>query len=64
MLQKFKHLELLCQEITENIKMKKCSKCGIEKLFSEFCKDTKHKDGLTSWCLDCSKESIQNRNHK
>lgn len=33
--------------------MKKCTKCGIEKEFSEFNKHTKSSDGLRLWCRSC-----------
>jgi len=33
--------------------MKKCSKCGIEKPLTEFCKDKTHKDGHKSRCKSC-----------
>lgn len=36
--------------------MKKCSKCGIEKPFSEFCTDKKHSDDLQSQCRQCKNE--------
>jgi len=36
--------------------MKKCSKCGEWKLFSEFYNDKSHNDGLTSACKDCRKK--------
>lgn len=33
--------------------MKKCTKCGIEKCFSEFCKKTASKDGYQPACKSC-----------
>ena len=36
--------------------MKICTKCGIEKLFSEFSKDINKKDGLRTQCKQCTKE--------
>jgi hypothetical protein len=36
--------------------MKKCSKCKELKLFSDFCKKVKSKDGLQSWCKKCNNE--------
>jgi len=33
--------------------VKKCSKCGIEKPLTEFCKDKTHKDGHKSRCKSC-----------
>jgi hypothetical protein len=35
--------------------MKICSKCGIQKEFSEFCKNKANKDQLNNICRDCSK---------
>ena len=37
-------------------KYKICTKCGIENLLSEFCKETKGKDGLCAQCKDCRKK--------
>lgn len=37
-------------------KMKKCSKCGLEKENLEFNKHSNSRDGLTSWCKTCVKE--------
>lgn len=34
--------------------MKKCTKCGVEKPLSEFHKNKKSKDGLSSYCKSCS----------
>jgi len=36
---------------------KRCSKCGVTKLFTEFTKKSKRPDGLTVWCKCCSKEA-------
>lgn len=33
--------------------MKKCTKCGVNKPFGEFCKRNNSKDGLTGQCKDC-----------
>jgi hypothetical protein len=33
--------------------MKKCTKCLVEKLFSEFKQDKRRTGGLSSWCLEC-----------
>lgn len=38
------------------IKHKKCTKCGINKNFDCFYKNSKSKDGLRSNCIDCSKQ--------
>jgi hypothetical protein len=39
--------------------MKTCSKCKIEKDFSEFQKDKKKKDGLRPSCKSCSKQYVE-----
>jgi len=39
------------------MKTKKCPKCGIEKLVSEFNKRSLAKDGLCPWCRVCIKEN-------
>lgn len=36
---------------------KRCTKCGIIKLFSEFTLNNSRPDKLTVWCKDCSKQS-------
>ncbi len=41
--------------------MKVCSKCGIEKDESEFNKNKRHKDGLTSECKKCNRIYHKNR---
>lgn len=38
----------------ETAKTKKCAHCGQEKPVSEFYKDKHTKDGLQSWCKQCS----------
>lgn len=38
--------------------MKVCTKCGIEKDFSEFHKNKSSKDLHQSWCKDCGKERV------
>lgn len=42
--------------LLEHIIMKKCIKCGIEKEFEDFHKNTKAKDGLCHKCKNCVKE--------
>ena len=42
--------------------MKKCTKCGIEKPRESFHKQSRQKDGLSSWCKDCCSE--YRRNHR
>ena len=37
--------------------MKKCSKCKIEKPISEFNKNSKTKDKLTSYCKICNNQN-------
>lgn len=36
--------------------MKRCTKCGEEKPLSEFEKEKRKKDGMSSWCLKCHNE--------
>jgi hypothetical protein len=36
--------------------MKKCSKCNTEKELVAFSKHIRSKDGLRSWCRNCSKQ--------
>ena len=38
--------------------MKKCSKCGVEKEFTEFHKDKAYKDGLKGRCKSCIKRIL------
>ena len=33
--------------------MKKCSKCKLDKIITDFCQRKKVKDGLSSWCKSC-----------
>lgn len=41
--------------------MKTCTRCGIEKQFSEFNKNTKNVDRLHVWCRECTQEYNRNR---
>jgi len=34
------------------IALKRCSRCGAEKPYSEFIKCSKNKSGIGSWCKD------------
>lgn len=43
----------------EEIKTKKCSKCGRELTLDNFSKNAKHKDGLQYTCKDCQRESVR-----
>ena len=38
----------------EELREKQCTKCGSEKLLSEFPLDKRAKDGRGSWCKECS----------
>ena len=38
----------------EQVKTKKCAHCGQEKPVTEFYKDGPTRDGLQSWCKQCS----------
>lgn len=40
--------------------MKKCFKCGIEKLLTEFYKHSKCKDGHLNKCKECTREDVKN----
>ena len=42
------------------VKYKKCIKCGVIKLISEFNRQTQNKDGLGSYCKSCAKEYDKN----
>ena len=44
--------------------MKVCSRCKVEKDFSEFHKDKNHKDGLQGQCKDCGKKYRENNREK
>jgi predicted GIY-YIG superfamily endonuclease len=46
------------------MKTKKCTKCGIEKEFDCFHKDSKRKDGHRSQCKSCIAEYYQNNKEK
>jgi len=39
-----------------------CSKCGIEKDISEYCKHKRLKDGINTWCKDCCNDISKNYN--
>jgi len=39
--------------------MKTCKKCGVVKEFSLFGKQKANKDGLSSWCKQCTKEYME-----
>lgn len=41
--------------------MKKCTHCGKEKDDSEFYNDTRRKDGLSSWCMECTRDAAKRR---
>lgn len=42
------------------IKTKACSKCGVVKPFSEFCKNKDRKIGITPSCLECRRAAYKN----
>jgi hypothetical protein len=41
--------------------MKQCTKCKKQKDESEFCKRSRHKDGLSYWCKACESEYARKR---
>lgn len=43
---------------------KNCTKCGVEKVLSEFYKDTRRKSGASSWCRECWKSYEAARREK
>ena len=43
----------------QEIKTKKCHKCGRELPISEFYTSKSSADGLQSWCKDCQKSRIR-----
>lgn len=45
----------------QEIKTKKCPKCGRELQIDEFYTNKSSADGLQSWCKDCQKERIRGR---
>jgi hypothetical protein len=48
-------------EVVEEAKTKKCSKCGEIKTVSQFTKDVSLKSGLSSQCKSCLKEKHKKR---
>lgn len=40
---------------------KKCTKCNLEKNTCDFYKNSKSKDGLKSWCIECHKKDSKSR---
>lgn len=48
----------------EEIRFKKCAKCGMELPTSNFCKQTKSRDGLHSYCKECNKRLAKASYHK
>ena len=42
-------------------KTKRCAHCGQEKPVTEFYKDSHTRDGLQSWCKECSNSRSGNR---
>lgn len=44
--------------------MKKCSRCGVEKPFSEFHKDKSRKDNHGRYCKLCKSDYDKHGNHK
>lgn len=44
----------------QEIKTKKCSKCGRELPLSEFYLKRGASDGLQAWCKECQKERVRN----
>lgn len=43
--------------MSEQIIMKRCTKCKIEKALFEFYNDRSRRDGLQCWCKECTKRS-------
>jgi hypothetical protein len=43
--------------------MKKCPACGVEKSRDSFSSNRAHRDGLQTYCIDCSRE-YQRRHYK
>ena len=41
--------------------MKKCNRCGRTLDESEFGKNKSHKDGLQTWCRECTNEYMRER---
>ncbi len=47
--------------MTQEVLVKQCRRCLEEKPQSEFCRNTKAKDGLHSWCKPCQNERRRER---
>lgn len=44
--------------------MKKCSKCKVEKPFSEYNKKSRNANGLQAWCRECGRAAGRAQYHK
>ena len=45
-------------------KKKKCTKCGVDRVLTDFYSDSRRKDGATSWCRVCWREYDAARREK
>lgn len=51
-------------EDTGLIKTKKCTRCGRELPVTEFNKKNNALDGLQSWCKECQREALRQKNKR
>lgn len=51
-------------EDTGLIKTKKCTRCGRELPVTEFHKKNNALDGLQSWCKECQREALRQKNKR
>lgn len=46
----------MASEATVELSSKVCTRCKFEKVSSEFTRRTRSKDGLSDWCISCSRQ--------
>lgn len=45
----------------EEVEMKRCTKCEVEKPVGEFYENPRSPDGLSYWCKGCNREAREER---